>query len=277
LVQRLSAKFDVMTTVRREADVLISRDLARPDQIISNVDLLNDQDLMNAIELAEPDVIINAVGVIKQLPTSDDVINTLMVNSILPHKLAEIGKRFDYKLIVVSTDCVFKGDRGNYNESDAADALDLYGRSKNLGEVSGPKCLTIRTSIIGRELATRHSLVEWFLSNRDGKVSGFNKAIYSGFPTMVFADIIGDLLTLHPDLNGIWHVSSEPIDKFMLLTMINEKYKAGVQIEPDDSFVIDRSLDSSRFRAATGFSPKPWPEMIEAMAADPTPYDDRKR
>jgi dTDP-4-dehydrorhamnose reductase len=273
LVQQLSAQFDVYATLRGSVPDVEPFGIFDRELIVENIDLADEQAIRRAVESVKPDVVINAAGVIKQRPSSKDVINTLFVNSILPHRLAALGQEFGFRTVVISTDCVFTGTKGNYSEADPADALDLYGRSKNLGEISGENCLTIRTSIIGRELQTGHSLVEWFLSNRGGRVKGFRNAIYSGFPTIVFADIISSLLLEHKDLSGTYHISSDPIDKFTLLTLINDAYHVGVEIEPDDTFTIDRSLDSSRFRTETGFKPAPWKEMIDRMAADPTPYD----
>jgi dTDP-4-dehydrorhamnose reductase len=217
-------------------------------------------------------VIINAVGIIKQLPSSKNVVKTLSINSIFPHKLVEVADRYSAKLIQISTDCVFDGEKGNYTEEDVSNATDVYGKSKNLGEIVGANCLTLRTSIIGRELQTSHSLVEWFLSSRGKKIKGFSNAIYSGFPTIVLADIIADLIHNHKDLAGLYHVSSEPINKLELLKLLNKAYRAEVEIKPFDDFRIDRSLDSSKFRQETGFSPASWEKMIERMANDPTPY-----
>jgi dTDP-4-dehydrorhamnose reductase len=273
LVQRLSSDFEVFATIRSSYLDIERFGIFDRSSVIENVDLSNEADIRRSVETVTPDAVINAAGVIKQIPTSKDVITTLTVNSILPHRLAALSSEFGFRLIVVSTDCVFSGSKGNYSEADPADALDLYGRSKNLGEVSGERCLTLRTSIIGRELSTGHSLVEWFLSNRGSKLKGFRNAIYSGFPTLVFADIISNLLSQHPDLSGIYHVSGDPIDKFALLELVNDAYQANIDIEPDDDFKIDRSLDSTRFRRETGFQPRSWPEMIERMAADRTPYD----
>ena len=273
LVQQLSPDFEVSFTIRGSVDRPSRYGIFRREQIMPDVDLLSDVDLRRAVETTRPDVIINAAGVIKQLPSSKDVVNTLMVNAILPHRLYSLSAEFGFRLISISTDCVFSGEKGSYTEADPADALDLYGRSKNLGEVSGERCLTLRTSIVGRELETSHGLVEWFLGNRGGKVKGFTRAIYSGFPTIVFADIIAHLLIECPDLDGLYHVSSEPIDKSSLLQLINKAYEANVDVEPDPDFVIDRSLDSAKFRLASGFVPPTWDEMIDRMATDPTPYD----
>ena len=277
LVQRLSPRFDVYTTVRDDGKSLLSRGLVQPSQLLSYIDVRNDSALIRAIESTQPNAVVNAVGVVKQSPTANDVITTLTINSILPHKLSLLGRQYGFRLITISTDCVFAGDKGNYSEGYTPDATDFYGRSKYLGEVTGENCLTIRSSIIGRELNTTHGLIEWFLANRGGCVNGFANAIYSGFPTIVFADIIGDLLLDHPVLQGLYHISSDPIDKFRLLNLASDAFGAQVTIDRDETFVIDRSLDSSRFRAATGFAPQTWEEMIERMAIDPTPYDDWRK
>jgi dTDP-4-dehydrorhamnose reductase len=195
------------------------------------------------------------------------------INAVFPQHLAALGARYGFRLITISTDCVFAGDRGMYTEADLSDARDLYGISKFLGEAREGNCLTLRTSIIGRELGTRHSIVEWFLANRGGQVKGFTRAIYTGFPTVVFAEIIGDVIEKNSDMRGLYHVSDEPVSKFDLLTLINRHFDAGITIDPDETYAIDRSLDSTLFRRAVGFAPAPWDEMIGLMAADPTPYD----
>ncbi len=273
LCQHLQNRHEVTATVRGGADRLANYDIFDGVAIIDNVDVTEASAVERVVETARPDVVINAAGVIKQLPSASDVINTLSVNSIFPNRLAELAAKHNFRLICISTDCVFNGEKGNYTEDDRPDAYDLYGQSKRFGEVTGANCLTIRTSIIGRELGTSHSLVDWFLSNRGGSVKGFTKAIYSGFPTVVFADIIEHLITEWPELSGLFHVSSEPIDKYSLLRLINDAFNADITIEPSDDLVIDRSLSSKKFKDLTGFIPKPWPEMIAEMAADTTPYD----
>ena len=273
LVQRLSAKFEVWTTLRDNLNNYQHFNLYNADRTFDRIDVENIDSVEDIVSTVKPQVVINAVGVVKQLDTSKDVIKTLTINSIFPHKLAEITRRRNARLISISTDCVFLGDRGGYSEKDVPDALDLYGQSKHFGEVVGEHCLTLRTSIIGRELKTAHSLVEWFLSNRGGTVKGFANAIYSGFPTVVLADIIGDLIGEHKTLNGLYHISSNPIDKLKLLQLIKRAYRANIEIEPSADFKIDRSLDSSKFRKLIGFYPLAWEEMIKIMADDPTEYD----
>jgi dTDP-4-dehydrorhamnose reductase len=176
-------------------------------------------------------------------------------------------------LIHIGTDCVFSGKKGNYTEKDNSDAEDLYGKTKFLGEISGRGNLTLRTSIIGRELMSSKSLIDWFLSNRGKRVQGFSHAIYSGFTTHQFAKILSDVIENHPQLNGLFHVSSEPINKLELLKLVNKFYRAEITIDENTDFRCDRSLDSSAFRRITGFVPPTWENMIEEMAADTTPYN----
>ena len=272
LIQVLGKSAAVWGTVRNNSELLASFDLLPSTRVISHVDSMNEASVRSALATARPDIVINAVGIVKQLPTSKDVIITLLVNSIFPHLLSQLSEEYGYRLITISTDCVFDGVKGNYSESDKPNADDLYGKSKHLGEVIADRALTLRTSIIGREIGTAHSLVEWFLSNEGRAVRGYTNAIYSGFPTIVLADIIKDLIFKFPELHGLYHVSSEPIDKYSLLSLLKKNFGSNINIEPFDDFRIDRSLDSSKFRNITGFAPQSWEQMLRTMAADPTPY-----
>jgi dTDP-4-dehydrorhamnose reductase len=167
----------------------------------------------------------------------------------------------------MSTDCVFSGRKGNYHESDLADAEDLYGKSKFLGEVHEAHCVTLRTSIIGTELSRKKSLVEWFLAQK-GPIKGFRRAIFSGFTTIEMARIIENLMVRHPAVSGLYHVSSAPISKYDLLMLIRNKLGMSTEIVPDDTLQIDRSLDSARFRRECGYNPPAWENMIEELAND---------
>lgn len=273
LVQVLSKRFDVWATFHSDLEKYRKYSIFLPEKIIQNVDVENPANYFDVVRKLKPDVIINAVGIIKQLPDSKDVVKTLTVNSIFPHKLAEIAEEMNSRLITFSTDCVFDGKKGNYTENDTTNAYDVYGKSKNLGEVTEDNCLTIRMSIIGRELFTRKSLIEWFLGNNGGKIKGFTNAIYTGFPTIVLSRIIEDIIANHQTMNGLYHISSEPISKFDLLKLVREEYKIDVEIEPFADFHIDRSLNSDKFRAETGFQPLSWKKMIEIMANDSTDYE----
>jgi dTDP-4-dehydrorhamnose reductase len=277
LVQRLAARgLSVFGTMRSSSppDTSAARvALGAAHKILNDVDALRDGPLVAAIETAEPDVVVNAVGVIKQIDLAKDSVTSISTNALLPHRAAAFCKERGARLIQFSTDCVFAGRRGPYAENAPTDAEDLYGRSKLLGEVSGPGCLTIRSSIVGRELRGRSSLVEWFLSQRGGQATGFNGALYTGLTTNVMSDLVGKLITEYPEVNGIWHVASEPISKYDLLQFVNTHYKLGITLGRDDNFSCDRRLDGEPFRKRTGFNAPSWDAMIAEMHADPTPYD----
>jgi dTDP-4-dehydrorhamnose reductase len=221
--------------------------------------------LIELFDRHRPDVVVNCVGVVKQLTGAQRVLDAVPINSLLPHRLARICGLTGARLIHVSTDCVFNGQRGGYVESDAPDALDLYGTSKRWGEVvDQPHAITLRTSIIGHELASAHSLLCWFLAQR-GIVRGFSRAIFSGLPTAELARVMRDLVLPRNDLHGLYHVSAAPIDKLALLRLFKAEYGHDVEIVPDDALVIDRSLDSARFREVTGYRPPAWPDLVAWM------------
>ena len=277
LGQLFKARFETWITLRGSFRPFEEYGLFDRERVIEGVDAFDFDTVIRAFAAVRPEVVINAIGVIKQLPSAKDPFVALTINSLFPHRLATLCRASGARLISIGTDCVFSGRRGMYTETDIADAEDVYGRTKYLGEASGEGCLTLRTSIIGRELGTAHSLIEWFLSNRGGKVKGFSKVIYSGFPTIVMAGIIADVIERQPDLAGLYHVSSQPINKYDLLRLVRDAYRIEVDIERDENFQIDRSLDSQRFRSATNFTPATWPEMVQQMADDTTPYDEWRR
>jgi dTDP-4-dehydrorhamnose reductase len=213
---------------------------------------------------AVPEVVINCVGLVKQVEDAQSVMAAVPINTLLPHRLARLCKATGARLVHISTDCVFSGAKGNYVESDRADATDVYGLSKYLGEVAEPHTITLRTSIIGHELRGGLSLLEWFLA-QSGCAKGFTRAIFSGLPAVELARIVRDHVLARPELSGLYHVSAAPITKFDLLSLIASEYEREIEILRDDSLVIDRSLDSSRFREATGYIPAAWPALIQAM------------
>ncbi len=273
LVQVFSREFDVFTTMRSTRETYTKFGIFDAAKTFENIDIENISAIDAMLQQIQPDVVVNAVGLIKQLPNSANVVETLNVNSIFPHRLAELAAKYGSRLICISTDCVFSGEKGNYTETDVPDALDLYGMSKNLGEVSVEGCLTIRTSVIGRELLTRHSLVEWFLGHAGGTVHGYAEAIFSGFTTLELAEILAKVIRDHPALTGVYHVASDPITKYDLLGLIKSAYHVDIEVELSDKVKIDRSLDSTRFRKATGIFPAGLAEMVARMANDPTPYE----
>jgi dTDP-4-dehydrorhamnose reductase len=273
LCQRYRGEFETWCTVRSQPRGPAGFEIWDPQRTIAGVDAVDLDSVTRTIAEVRPEVVVNCIGIIKQLKAAKDPIVSLSINSLFPHRLAILCRAAGARMIHISTDCIFSGRKGMYTEDDPSDAEDLYGRTKFLGEVASPGCLTLRTSIIGRELHSTSGLIDWFLSNRSGKVRGFRKAIYTGFTTQALAKIIADVICRHPELSGVWQVSSEPINKYDLLTLVNETYRTGIEIEPDDAFSCDRSLNSARFRAATDFQPPTWPEMIAEMRSDPLPYE----
>lgn len=233
-------------------------------RLIDGVDVLDDNQLTAVLAKVRPDVVINCVGVIKQQGSAKNPLVTLPLNSLFPHRLAGLCDLAGIRLIHVSTDCVFTGSKGGYREEDSPDATDLYGLSKYLGEVDYPHAVTLRTSIIGHELGTSLSLVDWFLSQKE-RVDGFGKAIFSGLPTDELAKVIGTHVLPDLSLRGLYHVSAEPISKLALLQLVAEAYNHRINIRPSDRLTIDRSLDSKRFRDRTGYRPAAWPTLIANM------------
>lgn len=260
----LSAHHDVFGTARGISAKSFFPDTLQQKMIVG-VDVLDQDALVNLLADVKPDVVINCVGLIKQLPNAKDPLVALPINAIFPHRLARLCGLQGSRLIHISTDCVFSGEKGMYLESDESDAKDLYGKSKYIGELQDySHCVTLRTSIIGHELNSNASLVDWFLS-QEGQVSGFTKAIFSGLPTAELARVINDFVLPNTDLSGLYHVSAEPIDKCALLKLVKGVYGKKIDIVADDAVVINRSLDSTRFRTETGYSPKSWPDLIQFM------------
>lgn len=253
----------VVGTVRSE---LASKQLANMgfSNIIKDIEVTNYQLLEDTISELKPDYVFNCIGLIKQLSQSELPVSAIEINSLLPHKLAQICTKYGAKLIHFSTDCVFSGSVGGYVESSLPDAKDLYGRSKLLGEVDYDNHLTLRTSIIGHELNSNVSLVDWFLS-QSNSVKGFSQAIFSGLPTCYIAEFLDEYVIGNSDLSGLYHLSAEPIDKYSLLLLIKQKYDVELDIIDYPDFVIDRSLNSDNLRELINFKPPQWPELIEKM------------
>lgn len=255
---------DVYGTARNIRAVEWAFPQKKLEKIRQGVDAENFDTIIRAVTSTKPDIVINCIGLIKHVPMAQDPLSAINVNAQLPHRISLVCKTAGARMVHFSTDCAFDGKKGGYTEQDASDAKDLYGRTKYLGEVEYPHCITLRTSIIGHELKGKRGLVEWFLS-QEGKVRGFTRAIYSGFPTVEMARIIGDYVMPNRDLTGLYHVSSNPISKYDLLQLVAERYGKQIEIEPFDDFCCDRSLDSSRFKDVTGYNPPPWPDLVEKM------------
>lgn len=239
-------------------------------KLISDVDVAKDSVLASVFASSRPTTVINCIGIIKQHEAAQDPLTALTINAMLPHRLARLCETSGARFIHMSTDCVFSGKKGGYREDDIPDAQDLYGRTKHLGETNYPHTVTLRTSIIGHELESAYSLIDWFLGEH-GSIKGYTKAIFSGLPTITVARIIRDLVIDNASLSGLYHLSANPISKYELLSLVADIYGKQIEIMPDAAVDIDRSLNSDRFRLATGYVPPPWPSLVKAM------YEDRQQ
>jgi dTDP-4-dehydrorhamnose reductase len=243
-----------------------------------NIDVTDFPAVKRVLDLVRPNVVVNAVGIVKQRRDAKAAIPSITVNGLLPHLLMEASLEIGARLIHFSTDCVFSGNGGEYREEDIPDPVDLYGRTKLVGEVDEAGCLTLRTSIIGWEIENRASLLEWFAAQRGCIINGYRKAIYTGLSTSAMAKLVGRVITEHPDLSGLYHVASAPISKYDLLTRLADRLGwHDIQIRPEDDFRCDRSLIGTRFETATGWKPPDWNEMIEGLSEEWPVYDKWRR
>ncbi|WP_081050148.1 dTDP-4-dehydrorhamnose reductase family protein [Cupriavidus necator] len=238
--------------------------LAVAGNLLTGYDVENHDSLVRLFDYVGPKIVVNCVGLVKQHDQGQDPLYAIPINSMLPHRLSALCSLTGARLIHVSTDCVFSGSKGKYCEDDPSDASDVYGRTKYLGEVANSHSVTLRTSIIGHELEGSRSLLCWFL-NQTNSCQGYTKAIFSGLPTVVLAQIVRDVIIPRPDLHGLYHVAAKPITKYDLLSLIAEVYGKEISIIPDETVVIDRSLDANRFQRATGYAVPDWRALIELM------------
>lgn len=266
LLRHFKGRHDVRVTLRLSSEAYGACRLFEPNTAFYGVDAKHTDALVQVMAEFRPEAVVNAVGIVKQRLEAKAAIPSLEINSLLPHRLSLLCRAVGARLIHFSTDCVFSGRKGQYRETDQPDAEDIYGRTKLLGEVLEPHCLTLRTSMIGPELSRKSGLLEWFLAQRGQAVKGFTKAIFSGFPTSELGRIVEMVLTDVPTIHGLYHVAAQPISKYDLLTVIRDRLGLSVTIERDVTFECDRSLDASRFRQDTGYAPPGWEAMIDDMA-----------
>jgi dTDP-4-dehydrorhamnose reductase len=274
LASRLGAEFAVAGTIRDRQPSAVLRRMVPGIRIYPNVNAEDTEALRAAMADWAAEVVVNCIGIVKQAKAGSEPVPSIGVNALLPHQLYGLAAERGARLIHFSTDCVFSGRRGPYVESDIPDADDLYGRTKLLGEVCEPGALTLRTSLVGRELNGHRGLIAWFLRQRAGRVRGWPNALFSGLTTPAASDLVARIIRSHPDLDGVWHASAEAISKHDLLHLVNRAYRLGIEIERDDTVAIDRRLDSTQLRSRTGWRPPPWNDMIATMLAEDAIYDD---
>ena len=265
LFLHLRDRHEVRVTLRRPLEDYEEYDLFDHDNSYPEVDTRDEDRLLEVMSDFRPEAVVNAVGIVKQRESAKAAIPSLEINALLPHRLAVMCRAVGARLLHMSTDCVFSGRRGGYTEEDVSDAEDLYGRTKFLGEVAEPGCITLRTSIIGLELSRKGGLIEWFLA-QEGEIRGFTRAIYTGLTTAEMSRVIERVLVEHPDLSGVWQVAAEPINKYDLLVRLAEVLgREDIHIVPDESVKIDRSLSGLAFERATGYHAPGWNEMLQEL------------
>lgn len=277
LWRMLGDRFETFVTLR-SLEPWRAIGLFDPARTIERVDALDPSSLERALDETRPDVVINCIGLVKQRAEAKDPVAAIAVNALFPQLAARAAASRGARIIHISTDCVFSGRRGDYVEGDLTDAEDLYGRTKALGEVAGPGCVTLRTSIIGREIGEGLGLLEWFLSRRRaGTCQGYTRAWFSGVTTAVLARFVADLIAGGSELRGLYQVAGPRINKHDLVSLLNDAFAAGIAIEPVDGHAIDRTLNGARLRRDAGFEAPSWPEMVRDLAADDAPYDRWRR
>ena len=265
---------DTLGTIRGslEGEPYSRIDLFQGGDVLAAVDATECRGFPALLRKLQPSAVVNCIGVIKQRPEASVAVSTITVNALLPHRLAEILAEWGGRVIHISTDCVFSGRRGHYTEDDRSDAEDLYGRTKALGEVVAPNALTLRTSMIGRELTQHGSLLDWLLRQNHGTVRGFTRAVYSGVTTNHLAEIVACVLKDHSTLSGLYQVTSDAINKYDLLCVLRAAYDLDIDIVADDTLACDRSLVGDKFHDAVGYTCPPWPALADQLATDSTPY-----
>lgn len=281
MFQRLRERFpETYCTIRgavRGAE-LEHVELFQAGNVCEYVDAADFAALQHLLRVRQPKVIVNCMGIVKQRREAQEALPSILVNALLPHRLAETCRAWGGRLIHISTDCVFSGRRGEYGETDITDAEDLYGRTKALGEIAEPaNVLTLRTSIIGRELFHFQSLLEWFLAQDKARVRGYQRAMYSGTTTTELAAVVGDIIKHHSRLTGLYQVTGPTLSKYELLSLLRDAYALDVEVIPDNELFCDRSMNGEKFCAATGYVSAGWPQLAKELAGDETPYEQWRR
>jgi dTDP-4-dehydrorhamnose reductase len=276
LLQKLSADFDVYGTLHKTKDHYGNLPLFSGENIIENIDVSNFDIVKDVLHAINPDVILNCVGITKRRSEIDNPLEVITLNALFPHQLAKWAKPNKIRVIHFSTDCVFNGKIGNYNEASPASAEDTYGKTKFLGEIKYEHTLTIRSSFIGQELFGRTELFEWFLAQKGKQIKGFKNTLYSGVSTTYMASVVKDIILNHPDLSGLYQLApEEPISKFDLLTIAKEAFNVDVDIIPDTDHVHHPTLDASKLRKAINLKVPAWEEMMAGMLADKALYSNQ--
>lgn len=256
---------NVGCTIRKSKDHYSRFGIFSGDNIFERIDVADFGKLEKVLDGFAPEVIVNCIGLTLRKPALGDFENALEINSMLPHRLAIWGNSHNCRVIHFSTDCVFDGISGGYSEIDPPSAKDVYGKTKFLGELHYKNSITLRLSIVGRELEGKTELIEWFLSQKGKQISGFSEVLYSGLTTNRVADEVIRLIEEFPEISGLYQVSSEPISKYDLLKLVNEIYHVDITINKNPNYKSNKVLRCDTYTQLTGFTPPQWPDLIQQM------------
>lgn len=273
LYQELSSDFEVFGTLHRSKNQYRNIAMFSGNNVVENVDVSKFEMLKGLLNAINPEVIINCVGITKRKIDNNSPSEPIYVNALFPHLLSSWANENNKRIIHFSTDCVFDGKIGNYNEDSITTAEDLYGRTKALGEINYKHTLTIRSSFIGLELFDRTELLDWFLAQEGKQIKGFKNTFYSGVSTKFMAKLVKDIIQKFPDLSGIYHLAPEkPVSKFELLSIAKEVFKVNVDIVPDVLHVHTPTLDATKLRNKINFIVPSWNEMLNELALNKDLY-----
>jgi dTDP-4-dehydrorhamnose reductase len=264
---------DTWVSLRQPIEKSKSKELFDAEKVVSGLELSDFTKLTETLDLLNPDIIINAAGITIRRGVNSLVSKSIILNSALPHFIEEWANLREGKRVIhFSTDCVFSGSRGSYTEKSFTDAIDVYGKTKALGELSGPKSLTLRGSMIGREIENKTELLEWFLKNNSKEVKGFSNVIYSGITTLHMAFFVKQIISEFPDLSGLYNVASVPISKYDLLRLFNKYFKNNSTIVNDSEYHSRKDLIADKFYKATNFNIPSWEDLVVDLKEDSDKY-----
>jgi dTDP-4-dehydrorhamnose reductase len=274
LWQRLPERFpDTWATLRARRSHYARTGLFDSSKVVDGLDAMDFAAVVRVLDDIRPQAVVNCIAVTKRREAAADALASIELNAALPHRLARWAEARGARLIHFSTDCVFSGLTGGYTEDSLTDAEDLYGRTKALGEVAGPGALTLRSSLVGREIGGHTELLDWFLAQRGRRIKGYRQALFTGVSTLCMSEIVAGILQRFPTLSGLLQPTAPQVSKYELLHLARDAFGLDAEIQPEDTVQVRRNLDGSRFLRATGIGIPAWSTMMAELAADPTPYD----
>jgi len=270
MYQELSKDFlETWVLLRKPLFSLPYHRIFNSEKVIDGVDLSDFKLLITKLDEVNPDIIINAAGITIRRGINESIQKSILLNAALPHLLEEwVSGKSGKRLIHFSTDCVFSGKSGSYTEESELDAQDYYGKTKGIGEVKRQQSLTLRASMIGRELDYYTELLEWFLSQNGKTIKGFSNVIYSGITTIRMAKFVKSIIMDYPFLSGVYNISSVPISKYELLKLFKTTFEYDVEIDNDETYKSRKDLVSTKFFNETKFEMPIWQDLVKEMKED---------